>query len=256
MTTDTTPQTYRPALVTLTEGVRNLSRELQAGLEDEDRVLTWLQEVTIRTLGRLDADVYTDMTRQFRGQQGLLLGGLVRPSARRGSMVDLGEETAQELRERFLAHYIHPAHRDAFRQLRTDASEYVDDAGAGDEHEPTSQVSVAMRPELNELEEWQQRALEALLEGFDSRSAVLDWGHDVLLATHGELDKDWVTRVYRERSTIDVLTGTSRMDEQARRLFAANYLLPAFRRGVSVLAGRAKESPDVGPGEDTEPPDW
>lgn len=257
MTTDSsTPMTYRPALVTLTEGVRDLSMELQSGLEDEDRVLTWLQEVTIRTLGQMDTIVYEDVTRQFRGPQGVLLGALLTPKNRRGAMTGLDEDVARDVRERFLAHHVHPAHRNAFRELRTDAGEYVDDAGDGDAHEPTRQVSIAMRPELNELEEWQQRALSSLLGGFGSRSAVLDWGHDVLLATHGELDEDWVTRIYRERSTIEVLCGDSAEDERARRLFAATYLLPAFRSGVRVLSNRAKESPDVGKGPDTEPPDW
>lgn len=245
MTTDTTPEPYRPALVTLTEDVRHRVEELQNGLEDEDRVLMWVQEMTIRTLGRLDARVYADLTRQFRGEQGLLLAALVKPIARRGRLTDLGEEAAQQLRERFLASYIHPAHRDAFRELRVDATEYVDAGGEGDAHDPGRQHFIAMRPALSELEQWQQRALEALLEGFDARGDILDWGHDVLLATHGELDKQWVTRVYNEESTVAVLTGDTDQDERARRLFAAYHLLPKFRTGVRVLAGRAGELADA-----------
>ncbi|WP_135304121.1 hypothetical protein [Haloarcula amylovorans] len=250
------PKPYRPALVTLTEDVRELTTELQNGLSSEQRVLTWLQEMTIRTLGRLDQRVYSDMTRQFRGSQGVLLAALVIPSKRRGKMTGLDEETARQLRERFLAHYVHPAHRDAFRRLRGDATEYIDAADDEDAHEATRQQFVAMRPAISELEQWQQRALDSLLDGFDERSEVLDWGHDVLLATHGELDREWITRVYREESTIEILTGTTETDAQARRLFAAHYLLPTFRSGVRVLSGRAKESPDVGQADDTAPPDW
>jgi len=236
------PDTYRPALVTLSEDMRALTSELLAGLDDEKRVLTWLQEMTVGTLGRLEMLVYEDMARQFRGHQGILLASLVRPAKRRGRMRDLDEETARELRERFLAEYVHPAHRDAFRELRSDATEYIDAADDEDEHAPDRQRFVAMRPALTELQQWQARALSKLLDGFEDRSAVLDWGHDILLATHGELDKDWVSRACREQSTLDVLTGITETDARARRLFAAHHVLPRFRDGVRVLSRRAGES--------------
>ena len=242
--TDSTPDPYRPALVTLSEDVRERVTELRDGLASEDRVLRWVQEMTIRTLGRLDMEVYTDLSRQFRGQQGVLLGALVVPEQRRGKNRDLDNETAETLRERFLAHYVLPAHRDAFRRLRADATEYIDAADDEDSHAPDRQRFIAMRPALNELEEWQERTLDDLLAGFDERGEILDWGQDVLLATHGELDKEWVTRVHEEDSTVGVLTGDTVADKRARRLFAAYHVLPQFRAGVRVLSGRAGEVAD------------
>ncbi|QLH83216.1 hypothetical protein [Halosimplex pelagicum] len=250
------PDPYRPALVTLSEGVHERVDELRDGLDSERRVLEWLQEITIRTLGRLDLRVYDDITRQFRGQQGVLLASFLCPDARRGNMVKLDHDAAERVREHFVASYVVPAHRDAFRRLRSDAIEYAEGADDGDAHDPKRQRFIAMRPELNELEEWQERALDSLLEGFDERGDLLDWGHDLLLATHGELDQDWITRVYREDSAVDVLTGESVADQRARLLFAAYHVLPRYRAGVRVLCGRAKETPSVGQGADTEPPDW
>lgn len=244
MTTDATPNPYRPALVTLSEDVRERVTELREGLSSEDRVLRWLQEMTIRTLGRLDSRVYTDMTRQFRGQQGVLLAALVVPAKRRGQNRGLDTATAEKLRERLLANYVLPAHRDAFRQLRRDATEYIDAAGDDDSHAPDRQKFVAMRPALTELEQWQERVLDDLLAGFDERGEILDWGQDVLLATHGELGKEWVTRVHEEDSTVEVLTGDSPRHKRARRLFAAYHVLPQFRAGVRVLSGRAGEVAD------------
>jgi len=246
MSTSDQPEPYRPALVTLSSDVRERVDELQRGLASERRVLEWLQEVTIRTLGRIDTRVYADMTRQFRGSQGMLLAALVRPSARRGRMRGLDSDVAERLRERLVAHYVMPAHRDAFRKLRTDATEYVDAGGDGDAHNPERQKFIAMRPALSELETWQERALDSLLDGFDERGEILDWGQDVLLATHGELDQEWATRVYDEDSTVDILLGETPEDERARRLFAAHHLLPQFRAGVRVLAGRAGEVADEG----------
>ena len=240
------PEPYRPALVTLSKDIRERVDELRGGLESEGRVLEWLQEVTIRTLGEIDTTVYADMARQFRGSQGMLLAALVEPSARRGRMRGLGDETAERLRERLVAHYVAPAHRDAFRELRSDATEYADAGGDGDAHDPKRQRFIAMRPALSELETWQQRALSTLLDGFDERGEILDWGQDVLLATHGELGDEWATRVYDEEPTVSVLLGDSAEDERARRLFAAHHLLPQFRAGVRVLSGRAGEVADEG----------
>lgn len=255
MTTEP-PRSYRPALVTLTEDMRALTSELLDGIRSEDRVLTWLQEMTVGTLGRLEWVVYQDLTRQFRGSQGVLLAALVQPSARRGEMNDLDDDTAKTLRERFLSEYVHPAHRDAFRELRTDATEYIDAGDDDDEHNPDRQRFIAMRPGLTELQQWQDRALSQLLDGFGERAEVLDWGHDILLATHGELDKDWVSRIVRERSTLDVMLGDTDTDERARRLFAAYHVLPQFREGVRTLTGRAGEMAQNGQETDTEPPDW
>lgn len=262
MSKGSSPTPYRPALVALTEDVRERTEELRRGLDSEARVLEWVQELTIRTLGRIDTRVYTDLARQYRSplegrrrpsdrhvDGSVLLAALLKPGARRESMADLDDELAESLRERFLATYIHPAHRSAFRELRKDATEYVVDGDEGDEHDPHRQRHVAMRPALSELEGWQQRALEGLLDGFESVEDVLDWGHDLLLATHGEIGREWVTRVVEESSTTEVLLGDEREHERARRLFAAYHVVPRYRAGVRVLSRRAGEvaSDDEGP---------
>ncbi|PSQ06658.1 hypothetical protein BRC92_00370 [Halobacteriales archaeon QS_4_69_31] len=240
------PDPYRPALVTLSQDVRERVDELLAGLESERRALEWLQEITIRTLGRIERPVYVDVARQYRGDQGVLLAAILRPTARRGDMRELDTAIVEQMRERLVAHHVVPAHRDAFRRLRVDATEYVDAGGDGDAHDPKRQRFIAMRPALSELETWQDRALASLLEGFDDRGELLEWGQDVLQATHGELGKEWVTRLYNEPSTVDVLLGESDADARARRLFAAHHLLPDYRAGVRVLSGRASELPDEG----------
>jgi hypothetical protein len=239
------PRSFRPALVALSEDVRERVEELQGGLDDEGRVLTWMQEITIRTLGQIDRHVYADLARNLRGKQGALVASLVRPAKRRDGMERIDESRAKATRERFLAEYIVPAHRRAFRNLRTDATEYVDAAGDADAHNPYRQSAIAMRPALNELDEWQARCLSRLLGGFEQRSDILDWSHDVLLATHGELPEEFVSRAYKEDGTVSMLTGDCDTDEEARRLFAASYVLPNFRSGVRVLSGRAGESADA-----------
>ncbi|MBX0323871.1 hypothetical protein EGH21_12605 [Halomicroarcula sp. F13] len=253
---DAQDSSYTPALVTLKTNVRDRADELRAGLRSEDRVLEWLQEMTVRTLGRLDRRMYADMARQFRGQQGLLLGAMLRPSARRGPMRDLDEAVAKDVRERILVTHVQPAHRNAFRKLRNDVTEYVESADEGDTHDPRQQKHIGMRPGLTELDQLQQSVLAELLEGLDDKPAVIGWSSDVLDATHGELGAEWGKRVYQEGATVDVLTGDRPEHERSRRLFAATHLLPKFRAGVRVRIGRAGELPEKGAGNDTEQPDW
>jgi len=238
------PRPFRPALVTLTDGVRERVAALEAGFADSAAVLRWTQEMTIRTLGNLDDLVYADLARQFRGEQGVFLAALLVPAARADRYRDLDESVVERVRERFVAEYVLPAHHQAFRELRTDATEYIDEADGGDAHDPRRQSYIAMRPALTELEEWQQRALETLLDGFAERGDILDWAHDVVLATHGELAESFATRAYRERSTARILTGDDPASASARETFAAHHLLPAFRDGVRVLVGRSGELAD------------
>lgn len=229
---------YRPALVTMSRDVQELVAELRAGLADEDEVIRWLRRATIATLGELDAEVYDGFARQWLGGQGLLLAALLVP-ARRRRRVPADVEKA--VRERLAARYVLPAYHRAFRRLRTDATEYADEADEGDLHDPERQTHTAMRPALDELATWQERALEALLDGFDERGDVLEWAEDLELATHGELPETFAMRCYHETSTVSILLGEDDVAERARRQFAVHHLLPRYRAGVRTLSRRAGE---------------
>lgn len=230
---------YRPALVTMSRDVRELVEELRTGLDDEAAVVRWLRRVTVGTLGELDVAVYEEFSRQFRGGQGILLAALVVPAARRREVSPTVEKA---VRERLAARYVLPAYHRAFRRLRTDATEYVDEAGEGDLHDPERQSHTAMRPALDELATWQKRALEALLAGFDEPGDVLEWAEDLELATHGEIPETFAMRCYHERSTVALLTGDGGTNERARRWFAVHHLLPRYRDGVRTLSRRAGEA--------------
>jgi len=136
----------------------------------------------------------------------------------------------------------------ALRELRDDAGEYLDkDASRSSSestHDPSLQRYIAMRPALDELERYQQTALEDLLDGLEDRGAILEWGDDLELATHGELSESFVERCYRERATASLLTSEEPEQTRARELFAAYYLIPVYNRGVRDLANRAGEQPD------------
>lgn len=237
-------ETVRPALVTLTRDVRSMQSELLAGLDSRRALLEWLQRLTVRTLGCLGDDFYRRFGRSFRSSEteGVLLAAVLSEEARSRA---LDEDVAKELRERLLAKRLDPAFRTAFRHLRKDAGEYIDEAGEGDAHDPKRQTHVAMRPSLTEIDTYQAEALDRLLDGLDGGSDVLDWSTVLVLATHGEVEGEFLQRCYLESSTRGVLTSIDEVDRGARELFAATHILPRFNAGVRDLAGRAGETAEA-----------
>ena len=236
---------YRPALVKLVEDIQESEQALLRGFDSRRAILLWTQQLAVRTLGEMPQDWFHQMARQFRGvpssaHERTLVSALLRPHYR---MRPMPEAKAQEFRRQLSAKTIRPAAHRAFRELRADAGEYVAD-GTDDQHAPGRQQYVAMRPSVHELHENQRTTLVRLLDGFNSRESILEWGHDLELATHGEMDEEFVTRCYGERSTRTLLTSTESADRRGRELFAAHYLIPVFNRGVRDLAGRAKEQAD------------
>lgn len=243
----------RPALVRLKLDLEQLETELYGGFRERREVLDWMQRLCVRTLGRTRQVFIENLARQFRGRfdderERALLSAMLVPSARQR---DLEPDTADELRERLAATVIAPAYHRALRHLRKDAGEYIDSAQETNTsgHDPQVQRYVAMRPAVDELDENQATVLEEILDGFDEPREILEWGRDVELATHGEVDDQFVRRCYVEQSTRRMLCSDASADERARELFAATYLVPAFNAGVRDLVGRAGEQPD----EDTDP---
>jgi len=264
------PETYRPALVKLTDDVEALQSDLYDGFADRRALLEWLQQLSVRTLGEIPQRVFWSFARQFvldqlvGFEQGTLLAAVIRPAERDRQ---LPEDAVEELRERFVATQVRPAYHRAYRELRKDATEYVDETDEDTAHDPGRQRHPAMRPALRELDDWQQRALSELLAGFDEPREILDWGTTVEHATYGELaeleppawaddfdgasglsatgERDFIERCYREASARAVLCADGVDAAELREVFAAFWIVPAFNRGVRVLSGRAGELPDV-----------
>lgn len=235
------PRTYLPALPTLTRNVRDTRHRLLAGFESRRALLDWEQDLCIRTLGQVPQRFYRDIARSFRSAEDrTLLAVLLRDGV---DGVELDREVARQERRRLAATFIVPAFNSAFRHLRPNAKQYVEDGDAGSEHAPEDQPYTAMRPALDELSDYQGRALSALLDGFPSGEAILDWGDDVHLATHGEIPQDFVSRCYTERATRRVLLDATPGAARERELLCAHYVLPHMNAGVRELAKRAGELP-------------
>lgn len=242
-------RTYQPALPTLTQNIRDTRERLLDGFADRRALLEWEQDLCVRTLGRVPHRFYKDIARSFRSgaDDRTLLAVLIRGGI---EGVDLPRDVARSERRRMAAHWIVPGFMRAFRHLRSDAQQYIAEAAEA-EHDPDRQRHIAMRPSLNELADYQQRALGECLKGFDTVGEILEWGDHVALATHGEIPQDFITRCYSERASRRVLLDSVPGAARERELLCAHHLLPRFNRGARAVAGRAGELPES-EREDTE----
>lgn len=251
-TTDTdteteVPDSYRPALVKLSEDIQNAENSLHNGFDTREGMLLWLQNLSAVTLGSLPHRLFEHFAEALRTPAGdtgehPLIACLLTQDARTR---DISQTAAETFRERLAAVYIRPSHHSALKHLRASATEYIEEGSADATHNPQKQRYIAMRPALNELRDTQQHTLEALLQGFKSTREILEWHADLELSTHGELDGDLAPRLLREQSLNDILTTDTTAAAGARQYLAAHTLLPAYSRGVRDLAGRASEQPEA-----------
>ena len=241
-------ETVRPALVSLARETQQLEAELLEGFSRRRELLEWSQAVSVRTLGVIEDRIWRKLGSQFAsdgGREGTLLKALLEPRAvrRRGSVISDG--TRQELRERFIAAFIAPAFREAFRHLRKDAGEYVSPGEELDPHDPRNQQHIAMRPSLSEIDRYQEETLAELLDGFGSSREILEWSDRITIATHGETGEGFLESCYLEESARAILLGETDADRRAREHFAAYHVIPRFNAGIRDLAGRSAEIPDA-----------
>lgn len=240
-------ETYRPALVNLVDEISDSREQLLDGFESRREVLEWLQRLCVRTMGQIPQEFYegfaTAMHPRERGQMALVSCVLTHEQRVRD---DITDEHAERAREVIAAKFLMPAMHRAYRHLRKDAGEYIDE-GRDAGHDPVNQSHIAMRPAFDEIEADQRECLTLVLDGIEDRRAIMDWGDIVEQATHGEVENDFVSRCYMERSTARLLTMRDATPDvrASRELFAARHLIPAFNLGVRDLSGRAGELPDA-----------
>ena len=245
------PDSRRPALRRLTLDVEELVSSLERGFDGRAGILRWARSSITRTLGEIATDWYRELGSQFRGVpdragERVLLEGMLIDSERTH---DLDDEAVDELRRRIAVEVIEPAYHAAYRSLRADATEYVDDDNSADsDTNPAKQSFIAMRPYLDEIDEYQEIAVAALLAGLDDAGEIRRWVAILEHGTHGELPDRFASRCLREPSTRTLLLedDPTPAQQRARELFAAFHLLPRFNAGVRDLRGRSKEevSPD------------
>jgi hypothetical protein len=109
------------------------------------------------------------------------------------------------------------------------------------------------RPATSKLTHDQMDLLVDLLEGFDSRRAILQWQQDLVVQTVGQLEDSWYSQTAASAPTVSALLGepwgtTDEMPpalaREVRRGIAAQDVLPAFHAGHEVARWAAVERVD------------
>ncbi|WP_373190070.1 hypothetical protein [Halolamina sp.] len=246
---DTLPETsnLRAALQKLTSDQTDLVARFVDGFESRRSYLRWSQDAAVHTLGELGGEWFVERAFSRTDMSALLVG-----RARERWLPEDGETVeprqAEDVRRGVAAADVLPACAAAHRRLRWSATEYVQDHDDELQPDPEVQQHPAMRPALSELDERQEWALEACLEGFEGRDALMAWGHHVVEASYAEVDGDLISRLALDEPhtrNMLVVGPKAREDPEGGRLFresfAALYLLPAFAMAASEVAKRAGE---------------
>lgn len=242
----------RAAVGKLSSDQAMLLVDLLDGFETRRELIEWQQDLAIHSLGQLDDDWFV----RASFDSPMVSALLGRPW---GPSKGFDESTAEELRRSYAAKYVLPAFHDALRTFRWSAIERVEhlDDDVDDDRTPIEnpdrQEYPAMRPELGELNDRQEWALSALLDGFEDGEDVLIWAQQVTAASYAEIDSETVTRAYFERPIRRYLTGNNGDKQRARFMresWAAKYLLPSFNRAAASLASRSTEVASDGESSD------
>jgi hypothetical protein len=215
------------------------------GVSSRREWLRWLLRFSWLSMGRVDGGWFATAGRD----SSVLVCVITDETERRRYRADPPAlEDAAVVRRRLAKKYFRPACRAAFREIRRDAQEYVDEEERVD---PRDASMFAMRPSLEWTMQRQRLALRQLLDGFATDDALDRWMHrldDVTLGAidHVEGDLDW--RVEMERGAKRVLLEQSTAATEIRADLASYLVLPACNYAPQLLLDRAqelKEEPDT-----------
>lgn len=243
----------RPSEHQLPSELKDMRTLLFNGFESRNAVLRWLQQLAIRTLGQVPAQVYRGFSKEFKpddnAAEGVLLAAFLTKEVRTR---DMDDETAQNVREQWAAVYLTEMSEAAFKSLRKDAGEYVGTDSDESNKPDLGDIDVddqpfAFRPALKDLDVYQRTALQRFLGGsLSNRREILNWSDDLVQATRSETiehsnPKSFVRRLYDDPVGDLIISSSKPQWARERQVITSQYLLPAFNEAVQDLAKRTAE---------------
>ncbi len=233
----------RPALAKLADDQHDVLLGLLEGFDDRRALLEWAQDAIVATLGELEEEWATELA-MSRSDLAVVI-----TSDRRDEWVDEDREPpelgkAKMYRRALAAEDLVPAFRSAYRKMRWNAVEYVNDDDDELQPDPSIQRHPAMRPALSEMAQRQEWALGRALDGFRDQDQLMSWVLRAVEASHGELEGELATDLYSETHTRRMLVvepSDHKHGQFFRESFAATTLLPAYTRAARKLSEKAGE---------------
>jgi hypothetical protein len=240
------PAARRPALNRLREEQREaLRRFREEGFASRRGLLRWLHTFQYRTLGRVADWVYYLLPTQDVTVACCLTTEDARRRHHPRSFLSAAQRA--EERHRQAAKHLRPACRKALRELRTQATEFVDEEDPAPD--PDASPHTVLRPVFDEYQQRQRIRIEQWLDGFDSLAGLEDWIHEFDYDTLGEIEnipggQEFDYELIEKRASRRVALGEGEAYAREREQLAARYLLPTCNRAVRELAASAGEATD------------
>lgn len=230
----------RPALTKLNNDQQDIIDAVLDGFHSRREIVEWCHSAIIATLGELDDDLFEDVCLS-RSWLSMLIDDRDRRAYWSPGDSCPGDGTALAFRRLFVAREVEPSTRRAFRRLRFEANEYVDDGF--ESPDPDEQTNPGMRPSLTQLESRQARELRRVLDGYADVDDLLEKLVRMYRATYAEHSPTIVSDLIDESHTREYLlaSSTSREATEFREAFAVRAILPAFNRAARKLAPRSAE---------------
>jgi len=242
-----------PALDALNSVQRNaLDRFREEGFADRREFTLWLHDLQYHTLGRVPWWWFYDICTNT-----VALSVVITSSQREEYRDSISPAEAKSERRRLTAKYLRPACRRAYRELRTKATEYLDE-----DVDFEQSNSFALRPALNSYHDRQHQALTSFLDGFESIAGLEEWLHELDRITNGSIND--IERQLEMQFDVQMVSNktarraaTSPDDpryQNVRERIAARWILPATNVSVQELALKAGESTETEPVDMPAPP--
>lgn len=223
---------FTPAFPAVFEGQKELKDSLRKGFDSWSALLLWQHDVTVSTLGYVDAEWHRRLATD-RYQVTALTSGEVN---------DRGQVASEIIQETLT-----PAFRSAQGFLRQAAMDF-------DESLDTTKGYPGLRPRVGQLSKAQRDALEAIIDvpdgeakssqpSIENRKDIEDWVDLVVYATAGGVSESFTRAAVSPASEWwRAIFGDS---TAAVHWIVADRLLPPMTEAIHNAAQVADEMPDV-----------
>lgn len=222
---------------------------IRGGFDSREDLVTWLHELIIRTAGEVPEFVVQGMATQMVSPRDRpIVKALLTDGA------DMSEQTSKHWRNRIVSKLVNPAYERAYRKLRNNATEYVDDDhdhGLGGEDPSPMDGTLLLRPSMRRLADRQRDVLEPVFGSFDSRDHIRSWARTLVDASYGEPIQlpdggkmevtEFVERMERRDPWREMLIDPAGERKRVREAWAVRFLLPTFNVAARSEFGASAE---------------
>lgn len=186
-------ESFAPALDSLRSQHRHLQESLRDGFETRAEVVEWCHAVDVVGAGQTPSEWHSNLIRDRWRMACLISDDDVRNAITEEAPDD--QATRQSVRTKTIRSVLLPAFQSVLGMLRDRVGEFTDGQSSGIRDAERMQY-VLGRPRLHQRAVEQHDVLHTALHNSPStQPGMMDWGEDVIHATEGRVDEDFIETV-------------------------------------------------------------